>query len=103
LPASFAAPSEDQRHIGDRRRRLLSACGDVLLRPRLAVDDLAYQVRDEVFPTNLWQGEKYRGFAYKNLGRHKRAIADLEMYLELHPDAEDKAEVEQRIKELKGE
>jgi hypothetical protein len=38
-----------------------------------------------------------------DLGRYEQAIADFEMYLKLRPDAEDRAEVEQRIRELKGE
>jgi regulator of sirC expression with transglutaminase-like and TPR domain len=44
----------------------------------------------------------YRGFAYAEQGKYDRAIADLETYLKLRPDAENRAQVEQWIKELKG-
>jgi tetratricopeptide (TPR) repeat protein len=44
-----------------------------------------------------------RGFAYADLDQYEQAIADFEMYLKLHPDAKDRAEVEQKIRELKGE
>jgi tetratricopeptide (TPR) repeat protein len=44
----------------------------------------------------------HRGRAYKALGRTAEAIADFEEYLWLKPDADDRAEIEGWISELRG-
>jgi len=50
----------------------------------------------------LTNSYKYRGFVHKELGNNEEAIADLEKYLELESKAEDTAEIEAMIEELKG-
>jgi len=44
-----------------------------------------------------------RGEAYKLKGDKAKAIADFEMYIKLAPNASDRAQVEQWLRELKGQ
>ena len=43
---------------------------------------------------------KYRGFVQQALGNAEQAIADLEQYLTLEPEAADRAEIEAILAEL---
>jgi tetratricopeptide (TPR) repeat protein len=67
----------------------------------LALDDLA-QVVDSPAPPDQWTAlaHRARGLAYAGLDRPDQAIAEYQAYLNLRPDADDRAQVEGWIADL---
>jgi tetratricopeptide (TPR) repeat protein len=67
----------------------------------LALVDLA-QVLDSPAPADQWTAlaHRARGLAYAGLDRADQAIAEYQAYLDLRPDADDRAQVEGWIADL---